>query len=144
MRILLIEDNPAEILLTKEGLKEIGFSGNLDVLKDGEIALTYLKRLGKDIKSGKLDLKPDIILLDLNLPKVSGMELLRFIKGNPDLQQIPTLILSTSSKTSDIESSYSNQANSYLVKPMEFDKFIELLQSVISYWSKESRYMAVA
>lgn len=144
MKILLIEDNPADILLAKEGFKMIGFNGNLDVLADGNKAVKYLKQISKELRSGKTRNAPDLILLDLNLPKVHGLELLKFVKLDRQLHLTPVVILTTSLDKEDISSAYSYQANSYLIKPMDFNKFVNMLDQVVKYWSLELNYHAVA
>jgi len=128
--ILLIEDNVDDVLLTKEAFRSTHFKYNLRVAKDGDEALKILNRLGKFNKSPL----PDLILLDLSLPKVDGREVLEKIKANADLKDIPVIILSGSAAESDMTSSYDLHANSYVIKPDNFDDFKEIAASIENYW----------
>ncbi|MEO0900193.1 MAG: response regulator [Bacteroidota bacterium] len=140
MRILLIEDNPADILLAREALKEIGFNGQLLVETDGLSALKYLDQLATN--GG---LFPDLILLDLNLPKVDGLEVLKMIKESSELQSIPTVVLSTSDDSMDMKKSRKLNANNYLVKPLDFAEFIDMLRGTLTHWdSDQGRSQRVA
>ena len=113
--ILLVEDNPADILLTMEAFKECAIPHELNTVNDGEEAVSYLKRAGKFADA----VRPDIILLDVNLPKKNGFEVLAEIKQDPDLKRIPVIILSTSGSKHDIRKAYELHANCYLIKPVE-------------------------
>lgn len=144
MKILLIEDNPGDILLAKEGFKAIGFNGELSVLHDGMMAQQYFNNMSKELKANKACCRPDLILLDLNLPRVSGLELLQSIKGDPLLKHIPVVILTTSMLDSDVSTSRAFQANSYLVKPMDFKEFVQLLDSTVKSWNPTTSYTAFA
>lgn len=130
VNILLIEDNPGDVRLTKEAFKESGMNVNLSVVMDGVEALLYLRQEGeyKDI------VIPDLILLDLNLPKKDGREVLEIIKKDDDLMCIPVVVLTTSGAEQDISNSYRLHANCYLNKPIEFDKFFDLIQKVEDFW----------
>jgi CheY-like chemotaxis protein len=130
IEILLIEDNLADIRLTKEALKESKIINNLSVIRDGEEALLYLHKIGK-YKNSK---SPNLILLDLNLPKKSGQEVLYEIKNDPILKVIPVVILSISKLEEDILKSYNNYANCYIVKPIDFNQFIEVVKSIEDFW----------
>ena len=130
INILLIEDNPGDIRLTKEVLKEGKIRNTLSVITDGEEALLFLKKIGqyRDI------ILPDIILLDLNLPKKDGREVLAEIKADPGLLRIPVIVLTTSSAEKDILSMYGHHANCYITKPVNFDQFIDVVRSIENFW----------
>jgi CheY-like chemotaxis protein len=128
--ILLIEDNPADILLTIEAFKECSQKHNITAIKDGSEALQYLRRENKysDVRI------PDIVLLDLNLPKKDGRELLAEIKSDKSTKLIPVIILSTSKNERDIATSYELKANCYICKPVELESFIDIIISVEKFW----------
>jgi CheY-like chemotaxis protein len=128
--ILLIEDNLGDVLLTKEAFRASHFKYNLSIAKDGEEAL---KRLGQQGEFNNAPL-PDLILLDLSLPKIDGREVLEKIKNNTVLKNIPVIILSGSAAESDMTSSYNLHANSYVIKPDNFDDFKEIVASIENYW----------
>ncbi len=130
IHILLVEDNPGDIRLTKEVLKEGKIRNDLSVCTDGEEALFFLKKQGKykDVKP------PDIILLDLNLPKKDGRQVLAEIKADPILMLIPVIVLTTSSAEKDILNMYAFHANCYITKPVDFDQFINVIQSIENFW----------
>lgn len=130
IHILLIEDNEGDILLTMEALKEGKFHNTVSVTRDGDEAIMFLNREGK---FGNEAL-PDLILLDINLPKVDGKEVLQYIKTHPDLKRIPVIILTTSSSEKDILDSYNGHANCYIVKPVSFDSFLEVVRSIEDFW----------
>lgn len=135
--ILLIEDNLGDILLTKEAFRSTHFKHNLRIARDGNEALKILSRKGE---FNNLPL-PDLILLDLSLPKIDGREVLEKIKTNIELKDIPVIILSGSAAESDMTSSYDLHANSYVVKPDNFDDFKEIVASIENYWfGKEDYY----
>jgi len=128
--ILLVEDNPADVRLTMEALKEEKFHSNLHVVTDGEEALAFLRRQGKYSKAAR----PDLILLDLNLPKVDGREVLREIKGDDRLKSIPVVVLTVSKSEEDILKSYKLHANCYITKPVDLTQFVKVAQSVQEFW----------
>lgn len=128
--ILLIEDNLGDILLTKEAFRSTHFKYNLRVAKDGDEALKMLGQQGQYNASPL----PDLILLDLSLPKIDGREVLEIIKKNSTLKDIPVIILSGSAAETDMTSSYDLHANSYVVKPDNFDDFKEIVASIENYW----------
>lgn len=130
IEILLVEDNEADIVLTKNALKTLKLQNSLNVCRDGEEGLNYLYKKGEYSEA----VKPDLILMDLNMPKVSGLEVLEKIKNDPNLSMIPVIILSTSSAEKDILNSYQNHANSYIKKPIDFMKFIDVIQEIENYW----------
>lgn len=130
IEILLVEDNPGDIRLTKEALKEFKVLNNLSVATDGVEATDFLHKKGeyKDAPT------PDIILLDLNLPRKDGREVLKEIKQDINLKKIPVVILSTSESESDIIGSYDNYANCYITKPIDFDNFINVVKQLQNFW----------
>lgn len=127
---LLVEDNPGDVRLTQEALKEHKVKNNLYVVADGEEAMAFLRKQG-----GYRDApRPDIILLDLNLPKKDGREVLAEIKSDPGLKAIPVVIISSSEAERDIIKSYDLNANCYVTKPVNFDQFIKVVQSINEFW----------
>lgn len=127
--LLLVEDNPMDLELTLHALASRKLINPIEVARDGEEALAYIGQWenGSPV--------PVVILLDLKLPKVSGLEVLEVIKNHPTFKTIPVVILTTSSETSDIERAYKLGANSYIVKPVDFDKFMEVARQIELYWS---------
>jgi chemotaxis family two-component system response regulator Rcp1 len=130
INILLVEDNRGDIRLTQEAFKEGMLRNNLHVVMDGEAAMEFLKGMGKY----KSKPRPDLVLLDLNLPKMNGREVLAAIKKDPDLKQIPVVVLTTSQDEQDIVESYKQFASSYIVKPVSMEKFINVVASFKQYW----------
>ncbi|MGZ5079777.1 MAG: response regulator [Usitatibacter sp.] len=130
MEILLVEDNPGDYRLTQEALHEGKVYNNLHWAKDGVEALDFLNRRGKHSDAPR----PDIILLDLNLPKKDGREVLSEIKADADLKAIPVVILTTSKAEEDVLRSYDLHANCYVTKPVDLDKFIVVVQSIDRFW----------
>lgn len=130
VEILLVEDNPGDVRLTREALTEGKVYSNLHWAKDGVEALEFLRRQGKfaDVP------RPDIILLDLNLPKKDGREVLFEIKNDDDLKRIPVVILTTSKAEEDVLRSYELHANCYVTKPVDLEKFIVVVQSIDRFW----------
>lgn len=128
--ILLVEDNPGDVRLTQEAFKDGMLRNNLHVAMDGEQALDFLYRRGAFDDAPR----PDLILLDLNLPKMNGREVLAAIKQDPDLKQIPVVVLTTSQDEADITESYRQFASSYIVKPVSMDKFLKVVSSFKQYW----------
>lgn len=129
LEILLVEDNPGDIRLIKEILKETKIQNNIQVAMDGEAALNLL--FNDDLSVSR---RPDLILLDLNLPKIDGRELLSEIKDSEDLKSIPVVILTTSTAEEDIIETYNNHANSYITKPVDLDHFIGVVESIKDFW----------
>lgn len=133
MKILLIEDNVADVALMEAVLEEVEVEGGiwLDVVKDGESAIeTFDKMEGKPV-----DTFPDLILLDFNLPRVNGLEILKKLKRSLILRTIPVVVFSTSSSREDIDNCYNEYANCFITKPVDFDEFIKIIHSTISFWS---------
>ena len=130
MEILLIEDNEGDIGLIEEVFEEAKIRNNLHVAKDGEEAIHFLLGV-KKLSDHSL---PDIILLDLNLPKKDGREVLREIKEDSNLKSIPVVVLTTSGAEKDILKAYNLHANAYITKPLDFDQFIKVIQSIANFW----------
>lgn len=130
LELMLIEDNPAEIMLMEEILAEAGVTLELRLVSDGEAALEYLRRQGRFVAASR----PDLIMLDLNLPGLDGRQVLREIKEDPDLRAIPVIILTTSQAEEDIQQCYQLQANCYITKPVSLEAFIEVIRSIESFW----------
>lgn len=128
--ILLIEDNPADVILIQEAFKEARIGNRIGLAADGEEALQYLRREGSFAEAAR----PDLILLDLHLPKRSGREVLAEIKNDPDLAEIPVIILTTSAEDEDIHQAYRLHANCYLTKPVDIDSFLALVRGIDAFW----------
>lgn len=128
--ILLVEDNPADIRLTREALKENKIVNTLAVALDGVEAMKYLHKQGKYSKVTK----PDLILLDLNLPKKDGREVLAELKQDNNLKRIPVVILTSSQAEEDILKSYNLHANCYITKPVDFDQFLKVVNAIEDFW----------
>ena len=130
IEILLAEDNPGDVDLTKEAFEEAKMANNLHVTEDGEATISFLKKEGEYENSPT----PDIILLDLNLPKVSGHEILDFIKTDENLKKIPVVILTSSEAEEDVVKSYNLHANSFITKPVDLEKFLKVVKTVEDFW----------
>ncbi|MFM7313944.1 MAG: response regulator [Cyanobium sp.] len=128
--VLLVEDNSADVRLTCEAMKEGHVLNHLHVVSDGEQALLFLKQQPPYGHAPR----PDLVLLDLNLPKKSGREVLAEIKQDPDLKSIPIVVLTTSRADEDVAQTYRLQANCFITKPMDLDKFIHVVQQIESFW----------
>jgi CheY-like chemotaxis protein len=128
--VLLVEDNPGDVRLTKEAFREANRSIRLHVACDGVEAMAFLRRETSHASAPR----PDIILLDLNLPRMDGREVLSCIKADADLRMIPTIILTTSEAEADIVKSYQLQANCYLIKPVQLEAFESLVKSINEFW----------
>lgn len=130
IEILLVEDSPSDVDLTREALEDTKVSNNLSVVSDGVEALAFLRREGRFADAPH----PDLILLDLNLPKKDGREVLAEIKSDPELRRIPVVVLTTSEAEQDIIESYNLHANCYVKKPVDLDAFIQVVRSIDSFW----------
>ena len=130
IEVLLVEDNPGDVRLTLEVFKESKMHNNLSSVGDGVEALAFLRREGKYIQSPR----PDLILLDLNLPKKDGREVLAEIKEDPDLRRIPVVVLTTSQAEQDVLRSYNLHANCYISKPIDLEQFITVVRSIEDFW----------
>ncbi|WP_320043170.1 response regulator [uncultured Desulfobacter sp.] len=126
--ILLVEDNPLDIDLTRRAFKKQNLTNHLDIARDGEEAISWLSRweAGEPL--------PLIILMDLKLPKIGGLEVLRKYKEQPGIRNIPIVVLTSSSQDTDITTAYEYGANSYIVKPVDFDKFVKVATEIKMYW----------
>lgn len=127
--ILLVEDSPSDVL-TREALRDARIANDLTVARDGEEAMGYLRQEGEH--AGKP--RPDIVILDLNLPRKDGREVLREIKGDENLRRIPVVVLTTSSSDRDIGDCYDAYANCFLTKPIDFEEFIDVVRSMEHFW----------
>jgi chemotaxis family two-component system response regulator Rcp1 len=130
IEILLVEDNPGDARLTQEALKDSKLNNKLYVVEDGVEALTFLRNEGKFANSPR----PDIILLDLNLPRMSGRELLEIIKADESLKRIPIVVLTTSDDERDIVMSYALHANCYITKPVDMNQFVTIVKNIKDFW----------
>ncbi len=130
IQILLVEDNPGDVRLTREAMTESRIENDLHVVNDGAAALDYLERKG-DYADAPV---PDLVLLDLNLPKVSGHEVLRTIKNSDALKMIPVVALTTSHAQADIEECYRHHVNCYITKPMSYGPFMDVVRSIEDFW----------
>ncbi|KCZ71875.1 response regulator with CheY-like receiver domain and winged-helix DNA-binding domain [Candidatus Methanoperedens nitroreducens] len=128
--ILLVEDNPGYVRLMTEALKEDNVPSNLSVVMDGIEALSFLRRENRYAYASL----PDLILLDLNMPKKNGYEVLAEIKNDPDLRHIPVVVMTTSNTEEDILTCYDLNANCYIVKPIDLDRFMGTVRSVVNFW----------
>ena len=130
IEILLVEDNPGDVRLTMEAWKEGKIRNHLHVAEDGVEALSFLRKEGKHAQAAR----PDLILLDLNLPRKDGREVLAEIKKDPNLKHIPVVILTTSKAEQDILKTYDLHANCYITKPLDMDQFIRVVRSIEDFW----------
>jgi CheY-like chemotaxis protein len=133
--VLLVEDSPGDVRLTQEAFREANADIRLHVAMDGIEALAFLSQEGAHAEAPR----PDLILLDLNLPKMDGREVLKRIRADDRLKSIPTVILTTSDAAIDINQSYSLQANSYLSKPVQLDKFDSIVRSINDFWFEKAK-----
>jgi two-component system, chemotaxis family, response regulator Rcp1 len=128
--ILLVEDNPGDVVLVREALKTAKVRNNLHVASDGELAIDFL-RAGKSNPNG---IRPGLVLLDLNLPKKDGREVLRDIKNDPELRSIPVVVMTSSEDEEDIWKAYDAQANCYITKPVNFEQLMKVVQTIEDFW----------
>jgi two-component system, chemotaxis family, response regulator Rcp1 len=133
--VLLVEDSPGDVRLTQEALRDANRAIHLHVAVDGIEAMTFLRREGQHARAPR----PDLILLDLNLPKMDGREVLAQIKADESLKTIPTIILTTSEAEADITKSYQLQANCFLSKPVQLDAFESLVKSINDFWLTKAK-----
>jgi two-component system response regulator len=131
--ILLVEDNPDDIALTLRALKKNNIANKVAVARDGEEALEYLTATGRYAGRAATD-RPEVVLLDLKLPKAGGLEVLRAIRANPRTRLLPVVVLTSSSEERDIIASYDLGANSYIRKPVDFNQFVEAVRELGLYW----------
>jgi len=133
--VLLVEDSSGDVRLTREAFRDANGSIHLHVVSDGVEAMAFLRQEGPYANA----LRPDLILLDLNLPRMDGREVLAHVKADDDLKMIPVVILTTSEAETDIVKSYQLQANCYLLKPVLFDDFVSLVRSINDFWLTKVR-----
>jgi two-component system response regulator len=131
--ILLVEDNPADVEITLEAFRRSHKGNRIHVCRDGEDALDFLYQRGAYAKGTNAP-RPDLVLLDLNLPKKSGAEVLEAIKNSEDMKDIPVVVLTTSDRDEDVRRCYKHGANSYLTKPVQFDDCLKLIAQIQQYW----------
>jgi chemotaxis family two-component system response regulator Rcp1 len=140
IQVLLVEDSPGDVRLTREAFRDINAAVRLHVVSDGVEAMAFLRHEGAYADSPR----PDLTLLDLNLPRMDGREVLACIKADDLLRTIPTVVLTTSDAEADVARSYQLQANCYLTKPAKYDDFAALLQSVNDFWLTKVQFAAAA
>jgi CheY-like chemotaxis protein len=126
MKVLLVEDDPGDVLMTREALAEQHVPNRLFVVPDGVAALEFLRNQGEHTAAPT----PDLILLDLNLPRMDGREVLAAVKGDPTLARIPVVVLTTSDADEDVVASYALHANAYVTKPVDFDRFVDVVRKI--------------
>jgi CheY-like chemotaxis protein len=130
VRILLVEDSPSDVAMTRAALSEGRVANDLSVVTDGEQAIAFLRKVGEYTQADR----PDLILLDLNLPRKDGREVLAELKEDPDLKVIPVIVLTTSTAEGDVDRCYETHANSYVVKPIGIDAFLDAVRSIEDFW----------
>ncbi|MEH2464187.1 response regulator [Nostoc sp.] len=130
IQVLLVEDNPGDAQLTRIALEDSKISIHLNVVEDGVEAMAFLRKQEKYVKAAH----PDIVLLDFNLPRKDGREVLAEIKADENLKRIPVVVLTTSQAQEDILKAYNLSANCYITKPVDFDQFVKIVQSIENFW----------
>jgi CheY-like chemotaxis protein len=130
VQILLVEDSPGDVRLTQEALRDAKIANELHVAEDGEAAMRFLRREGEHVDAPR----PDLILLDLNLPRKDGREVLEELKGDEALRRIPVIVLTTSIADRDIARSYDLHVNCYITKPIDLGEFIQVVRSIEDFW----------
>jgi CheY-like chemotaxis protein len=130
VQILLVEDSPDDILLTEEALSDAKIANDLHSVMDGEAAMAFLRREGEHADAPR----PDLVILDLNLPRKDGREVLKEIREDPELTSLPVIVLSTSGAAEDIVGSYAKHVNAYIQKPVDFDEFLRVVRSMEEFW----------
>ncbi len=130
IEILLVEDNPGDVLLTQESLADSKVNNTLHVVKDGVEAMAFVRREGQYADRPR----PDLVLLDLNLPRKDGREVLEELKSDDDLRRIPVVILTTSSQEEDVAQAYDAHANCYITKPIDLEQFMKVVRTIESFW----------
>ncbi|SON57707.1 Response regulator rcp1 [Hartmannibacter diazotrophicus] len=131
IEILLVEDNPGDIVLTREAFRMADIGNSINIAEDGELAITYLDKVSRHDPSVP---RPDIILLDLNLPRRNGREVLEHVKQHESLRRIPVIVLTTSDLPEDINDSYNRHANSYITKPLDMRQFMFIVSTIKDFW----------
>ena len=135
VEVLLVEDNPGDVLFTIEALEASPIRNSVHVVQDGEAAIRYLSRSGEYAGATR----PDLVLLDLNLPRRSGHEVLAALRGDPETRTIPVVVLTSSERRADVEESYGLSANCYVTKPFGCDRFHDVVESITSFWFEIAR-----
>lgn len=130
LHILLVEDSPTDVMMTREAMDYFKVLNPLHVVEDGVEAMAYVRREGRHREAAP----PGLIILDLNLPRKSGREVLQELKADPDLKQIPVVVLTTSKSDEDVARAYGLQANCYITKPVDFDRFVEVVRCINEFW----------
>ena len=130
IEVLLVEDDPGDVELTREAMEVAKLAVNLRVVKDGEEAMLYLRKVGSYARA----VRPDLVLLDLNMPRKDGREVLRDIREDPELTSLPVIVLTTSDSEEDVLSTYDIGANCYVTKPVGLDQFVKAVQSIGNFW----------
>ncbi|MFT2721910.1 response regulator [Deinococcus sp. A31D244] len=133
VEILLVEDNPADVMLTREAFEDAHFPHHLHHARDGVDALSFLRREGPHVAAPR----PDVVLLDLNMPRMTGLELLDILKLDAELRSIPVIVLTTSRAESDIWRSYNLHANAYIPKPVSIAEFEDVIQTLGNFWFRK-------
>lgn len=129
-RVLLVEDNPGDVELVRQGLAQSEIAAVLDVVEDGEAALAYLSQARAEASSSC----PDLVLLDLDLPLLDGWAVLRAVKSDEHWRRVPVIVMTTSSAREDVQAAYANHANAYVPKPMELDRFVDVVCGLCRFW----------
>jgi CheY-like chemotaxis protein len=135
IEVLLVEDDPGDVLMTQEAFKDYKIANNLNVVTNGEDALAYLRQEGRFAGA----VLPDLVLLDLNLPRRDGREVLREVKSDPQLRRIPVVVLTTSDAEDDVLASYNLHANAYVRKPVDFEQFVSAVRAVDDFFIRVVR-----
>lgn len=136
LNILLVEDDPSDVLLTKKALAQAGIAESLNVARDGVEALEFLRREGQDSAAKR----PDLILLDLNMPRMDGREFLQVVKADKNTKRIPVVVLTTSDSQVDVEQSYDLHANCFITKPVNYDQFNSMMQKLADFWQSVVKF----
>ncbi len=136
VEILLVEDSEPDILLTQEAFEEASVKNRLHIARDGEEALHFLRREGRHSAAPR----PDVVLLDINMPRKNGLEVLKELKSDPELASIPVLMLTTSQAEDDIRASYAQHANGYVIKPVGFENFLTAIRAFEGFWLNFVRF----
>jgi len=133
VKLLLVEDNPDDIIIIQRAIKEAKIINKMWVVRDGQEAVDFLKHQGQ-FQDEATSPKPGLILLDINIPKINGLDVLNLIKQDSDLKRIPTIILTVSRRDEDIIKGYNYGCNSFVQKPLEFEKFVDVVKQIGLYW----------
>ena len=136
LSILIVEDNPGDQRLTREAFQEIGVAIKVQMVSTGLDAIDFLEKKGEFAGA----FRPHLIMMDLNLPKLSGRDVLKYVKESPDLNTIPVIIMSSSESDADISEVYKLKGNCYVVKPVDIDDYMKLIQSLVNFWFHQVRY----